>query len=170
MPPLIVTLQMDEVAFERLDALRRKHFPPERNFLPAHITLFHALPETEETAIRMKLNDIARQAAPMPLRIDQPRFLGFGVAFDVKSDALIMLRAQLAESWSKGLTAQDQQRYKPHITVQNKVSADAARALHEQLVREWQPFEAQGTGLLLWRYLGGPWELIETFAFAGVEK
>jgi 2'-5' RNA ligase len=170
MPPLIVTLQMDEMAFERLDALRRRHFPPQRNFLPAHITLFHALPEAEETAIREKLRDVVRQTAPMPLRMEQPRFLGFGVALDVMSDALIALRGTLAHTWAPWLTAQDQQRYKPHVTVQNKASADAAKALHEQLAREWQPLQGQGTGLLLWRYQGGPWERVETFAFAGDEK
>jgi 2'-5' RNA ligase len=159
-------LQMDEVAFERLDMLRRRHFPRERNFLPAHITLFHALPEAEENAIRQMLHEQAYQTAPLPLLIDQPSLLGNGVALEVNSEVLIALRARLAKAWPAWLPAQDQQRYKPHVTVQNKTSAGAAKALHEQLLREWQPLHAHGIGLLLWRYLGGPWGLIETFAFA----
>ena len=42
--PLILTLRFDGEAFARLDDLRRAHFPPERNQIPAHLTLFHALP------------------------------------------------------------------------------------------------------------------------------
>jgi hypothetical protein len=44
-PPLIVTALMDAVAQERFDQLRRSHFPPERNHLDAHLTLFHRLPD-----------------------------------------------------------------------------------------------------------------------------
>jgi hypothetical protein len=48
MSPLILTLEMDTHSFEILDALRKKHFPPERNVLDAHITLFHKLPGEQE--------------------------------------------------------------------------------------------------------------------------
>lgn len=42
--------------------------------------------------------------------------------------------------------------------------------MDEGALREWQPLEACGIGLLLWRYLGGPWELIATIAFTGMDK
>ena len=42
--PLILTLKLDQASFTRLDALRQAHFPPERNWLSAHLTLFHHLP------------------------------------------------------------------------------------------------------------------------------
>jgi hypothetical protein len=48
MPPLIVTALLDEAAQERFDRLRREHFPPERNHLAAHLTLFHRLPDDPE--------------------------------------------------------------------------------------------------------------------------
>lgn len=35
---------MDEDSFEFFNALRRAHFPPERNPLSVHITLFYHLP------------------------------------------------------------------------------------------------------------------------------
>ena len=44
-PPLIVTALLDEAAQQRFDRLRRSHFPPERNHLDAHLTLFHRLPD-----------------------------------------------------------------------------------------------------------------------------
>ena len=42
--PLILTLQLDERSFAFFGAQRRRYFPLERNFIPAHLTLFHALP------------------------------------------------------------------------------------------------------------------------------
>jgi hypothetical protein len=42
--PLILTLGLDRASFERFEALRRAHFPPALNRVPAHVTLFHHLP------------------------------------------------------------------------------------------------------------------------------
>ncbi len=56
---------------------------------------------------------------------------------------------------------------KPHVTVQNKVSPERARALREQLLATFSPFEVEGVGLSLWRYLGGPWEPVGTYRFGG---
>ena len=42
--PLVLTAALDDETFDWLDGLRRRHFPPERNHLAAHLTLFHALP------------------------------------------------------------------------------------------------------------------------------
>ena len=55
-PPLLVTLAMDEPTFGRLDALRSLHFPPGRNLVPAHVSLFHHLPRDEEAAVRLSLS------------------------------------------------------------------------------------------------------------------
>lgn len=54
---------------------------------------------------------------------------------------------------------------RPHVTVQNKVSPQKARALRERLEQTFTPFEVRGEGLLLWRYLGGPWELVGEYLF-----
>ena len=42
--PLILTAQLPDDMHARYTALRDAHFPPERNYLEAHVTLFHALP------------------------------------------------------------------------------------------------------------------------------
>lgn len=39
----ILTAELDAENFFWLDDLRRKHFPPERNLLCAHLTMFHQL-------------------------------------------------------------------------------------------------------------------------------
>nr|WP_316627686.1 hypothetical protein [uncultured Brevundimonas sp.] len=39
------------------------------------------------------------------------------------------------------------------------------RLLHEQLQLEFAPFHIFVEGLLFWRYLGGPWELVDRLTF-----
>jgi 2'-5' RNA ligase len=163
--PLILTLKLDQKTFSYFDQLRQQHFPPERNFLPAHITLFHALPGDQESSIQQTLQQFCSQTSVLSLAFPKLRFLGKGVAVKVDCPELVQLRQQLAKNWNGWLSRQDQQGYRPHITIQNKTTAETARQLYDQLVNEWQPFEGSGEGLLLWYYKGGPWELVDEFAF-----
>src|SRR4051794_5730118 len=78
-PPLIVTAQLDAGAQALLDGLRRAHFPPERNHLAAHLTLFHHLPGAEEDAVTATLREHAARA-PLTGTADRPMKLGRGVA------------------------------------------------------------------------------------------
>jgi len=167
--PLLVTLQLDPNTFDVLDQLRQHHFPPARNHLLAHITLFHALPGDELDSIRHTLQQVCAGQTVLPLNLPKPWFIGRGVAIDVDCEGLLRLRADLAQRWQSWVTPQDQQRYHPHITVQNKVPPEQARQLYDHLVNTWTPMVGQGTGLLLWRYVGGPWEPIDTMPF-GVES
>ena len=54
-----------------------------------------------------------------------------------------------------------------HATVQNKVAAERARALHAELAAILPTREGRAEGLLLWRYRGGPWEPAGSFSFTG---
>jgi 2'-5' RNA ligase len=83
-------------------------------------------------------------------------FLGKGIALECSSPFLNQLQQDLAQSWTDWLTAQDRQKYRPHITIQNKVSPEQARQLYEQTKKAWHPFTGQGEGLLLWHYRGSP--------------
>lgn len=168
-PPLILTLKLDQSSFDRVNLLRQQHFPPARNFLPAHITLFHALPGVEEPQIRQQLHKLCSQTAPIALHLAGVRSLGRGVAIEVESPALLQLQQNLAKSWHDWLTPQDRQHYRPHITIQNKVAPEQARQLLQQFAQEWQPLSGSGEGLLLWYYRGGPWERVEEIGFAAAE-
>lgn len=165
--PLILTLELDAASFAHFDGLRRRHFPAARNFIPAHLTLFHHLPGERAPDIAARLGDIARGAPRMTLNVTGLRFLGRGVAYTLESEALQRLRGELARDWSGALTAQDRQPFRPHVTIQNKASPDDARSLHATLSSAFTPFAACGTGLRLWRYRGGPWERAGTFPFDG---
>lgn len=165
--PLILTLGMDGGSFARLDALRREHFPPERNFLPAHVTLFHHLPGDDPAGIAAALREVQAGRSRPLLRATGLRFLGKGVAYAFDAPALSELRAALAARWASRLTPQDRQPFRPHVTIQNKAAPAEARALMERLEAGFEPFGVVGESLLLWRYLGGPWQPLGEFPFGG---
>lgn len=167
--PLILTLGLDEHSFAFFDEKRRRYFPPERNFIPAHITLFHHLPGDEEHAVMRDLDEVAQRSMEIGLKVMGLRFLGRGVAYDLHSPAFDSLRAALSRRWEPWLTKQDRQRIKPHVTVQNKVTPDEAKRVHKELEAAFTPFIVLGQRLDLWRYLGGPWEKVASCPFSGTE-
>jgi 2'-5' RNA ligase len=165
--PLIVTLAFDAESFAFFQAARQRHFPPERNLIPAHLTLFHALPGEGTETVSRDLAEICRSKPSFELRVVGLRSLGRGVAYTLESAALARLRGALAARWADWLTPQDRQKHQPHVTVQNKVTPEAARALLSELQAGFTPFTAMAAGLHLWYYRGGPWELIRTYRFGG---
>lgn len=163
---LIVTAELGASDFAWLDHLRRAHFPPERNQLPAHLTMFHALPPAAEAELRSRLGSLA--ASPPPVaRIEGLMNLGGGVAFRVVSPDLDDIRGELAHDLRGLLSAQDAGGWRPHVTIQNKVAPKVARCLLEQLERDFRPRALSISGLGLHRYLDGPWERVATYAFRG---
>jgi hypothetical protein len=163
---LIVTAELGAPDFAWLDALRRRHFPPERNQLPAHLTIFHALPPSAEAEARHRLSRLANRRPPRA-QIAGLMDLGGGVAFRVVSDELDVIRAELGEGLAGLLGAQDSQGWRPHVTIQNKVAPKVARALLAQLERGFTPRPLAIAGLGLHRYLGGPWEQLAAYPFRG---
>jgi 2'-5' RNA ligase len=163
--PLILTLRFDERSFAFFDAQRRRYFPPERNFIPAHLTLFHHLPGEHLDSIRRDIEACASGQRPFPLDVTGLRSLGRGVAYVLASLELAELRRHFALQWNDWLKPQDRQRHQPHVTVQNKVDPTQARALLEDLSESFMPFQVTGVGLDLWWYRGGPWEKVQSFHF-----
>src|SRR3954464_12724288 len=88
MAPLLVTLAPDPATFDRLDALRRRFFPPERNLVPAHISMFHLLPREEERLVRDALTDAVVGRDPIGLRFPSLKRLGRGMAAEVAAPEL----------------------------------------------------------------------------------
>ena len=164
--PLIVTLQLGERAQAAFDELRLAHFPPERNHMQAHVTLFHALPAQELARVRDDLAGLAAAASPYDVEVVRVRSLGRGVAYDLRSPVLAAQRAELARRWQPWLTAQDARPHTPHVTVCNKVEPAVARALLHRLQDGFVPYAVPATGLALWRYLGGPWEPLGVYRFS----
>jgi 2'-5' RNA ligase len=163
--PLVLTLTLDEAATTFFNQLRQRHFPAERNYLKAHLTLFHQLPGAEADRLVSELHSVSQQYRPLKLVVKEVRLLGRGVAYRLESVLLQQLHRQLQKQWRAYLTPQDQQKLWPHVTVQNKVSSNEAKRLHAQLSEDFTPFEVTGTGLHLWEYHGGPWQSRQEVAF-----
>ncbi|MGK2910675.1 MAG: 2'-5' RNA ligase family protein [Sphingobium sp.] len=164
--PIIVTALMGAADFGWADGLRQAHFPAERNKLPAHITLFHHLPPSanEELAALLARMSVS---SPPEARLADVMNLGRGVAFRVESPALLIMRNDIADAFQGLLTPQDAAPPRLHITVQNKVRPEEARALLQQLRSEFKPRPLVISGLAMWWYRGGPWELIRRYSFRG---
>jgi hypothetical protein len=163
---LIVTAEIGPEDQAWLDRLRRAHFPPERNQLPAHLTMFHALAPSLEAELRHRLAGAAREPPP-DAAIAGLMDLGGGVAFRIVSGDLDSIRADIAETFRGSLTALDSPGWRPHVTIQNKVAHKVARALLVELETGFQEHRLRITGLGLHRYLGGPWERLAIYPFRG---
>lgn len=166
MSALIVTAELGREDFAWLDGQRRAYFPPERNQLSAHLTMFHALPPSLEDEARREL---ASQAANPPpgATIAGLMNLGRGVAYRVVSDDLERIRRDVAAHFHGALTAQDAGGWRPHVTIMNKAEPRAAKGLLLELERDFRPRPLAIHGLGLHRYLGGPWEILGRWSFRG---
>jgi 2'-5' RNA ligase len=164
--PLILTLSLDERSFAFFDEKRRRYFPPDRNFIPAHLTLFHHLPGEQLGMIQDFLDQRCSALKSFRLDVTGLRLLGRGVAYMLHSSNLTELHHSLASRWAPWLTPQDRQKLQPHVTVQNKVEPQTARALQLALAEAFVSFQVTAIGLDLWWYRGGPWEKVKGFPFA----
>jgi hypothetical protein len=163
---LIVTAELGASDLAWLNGLRRAHYLADRNLVPAHLTVFHALPPSAEAEIRYTLSRYSSEKPPRAT-IEGVLNLGSGVAFRVVSSDLDRIRRELSGHFQGLLGAQDAGGWRPHVTIQNKVSANAARALIANLEREFRPCLLAISGLGLHRYLDGPWQRLVAYPFRG---
>lgn len=166
--PLILTLQLDADTQRRFDDERRMHFPPGRTAVVAHVTLFHALQGADEPAIADVLVDTVAGIVAFDVSVRMPVSLGNGAAYPLASPTLHAMHRELQHRWWSSLTRQDQQGFRAHVTVQNKVSAEVARRTLAELRAAFVPFSCTAVGIRLWRYDGGPWTARGTYPFQSV--
>ena len=164
--PLLVTADLPADVFAWAEGLRRRHYPPERNRVRAHVTLFHALPPSVEGELRRLL---ARHAAlpPPAAELTGIMKLGRGTAIDIASPELDSIHAELAHDLHGVLTPQDAARRRLHVTVQNKVTAAEAKALQAELAAQFRKRSFAFAGLALHRWRGGLWEDAGRWPFRG---
>ena len=147
-----------------LQQARRDHYPAERNQVPAHLTLFHHLPPGIEAELGRRLG-VATATPPPQATIAGILDLGGGTAYRVESDALMVIREELADAFHGLLMPQDRAPWRPHITIQNKVEPREAKALQARLRAGFEPRPLAIRALASWHYRGGPWEPIRTHMF-----
>lgn len=165
--PLIVTASFGPGDDGWLQQLRRTHYPPERNRVPAHLTLFRHLPPSLSRELSARLAEAA--ASPPPrARVAGVVDLGEGTALRVESEELSEIRDSLAEAFHGLLTPQDLSPWLPHVTIQNKVAPREARALQRRLRASFEPRPLAIRALASWRYCeDGRWEPLRVHPFRG---
>jgi hypothetical protein len=164
--PIVVTALFGDGDNGWLQELRRAHYPPERNRVPAHLTLFHHLPPAIEGELSRRLATYAATPAPRA-ELAGVIDLGGGTALRVDSEELEDIRHDLALAFHGLLTPQDRAPWRPHVTIQNKVEPGEAKALQQRLGAAFERRPLAIQGLASWRYLGGPWEPIRSHIFRG---
>jgi 2'-5' RNA ligase len=164
---LILTVLIDEKAQIYFDNLREEHFPAERNYLKAHLSLFHNLPQ--EDLIYKTLEEIGEHRGAFDLQVKGIVSIGNGVAFKIESRQLQEIHASLQKHFDWCLIPQDRQKLWPHITIQNKVCVEQVKLLKAFLEQDFKPMTIQARGFVLWEYLNGPWALHKVFNF-GIKK
>jgi len=162
--PFVLTLEMDGESFAALDALRRRYYAPERNLVPAHVTLFYRLPAERSREIKALLNKLAASQRPLDIAAGEPKLLERGVGIFLSSPQLNALRDELAREWWPWLDEQDRAGIRPHVTIQTTDSEVEARKTL-QAMRATRLPRIRGVGLHLWRYRDGPWEHEQLFRF-----
>ena len=164
--PLIVTAQFAKDDHAWLEGLRRAHYPFDQNRVPVHLTMFQGLPPSAVDELQHQLA-FHSAAAPPRASIEGLMNLGNGVAYRVVSEELEAIRESIADHFHGMLCGPDAAGWRPHITIQNKVPAKQAKALLDELQRDFRSRPVGISGLLLHRYRGGPWETLATYKFRG---
>src|ERR1700712_4946573 len=141
----VLTLALDDVSQQRFEVERRRYFPPALNRIPAHLTLFHTLPEDDPTID--SLRRIAGLNTAFAVDVSEVRSIGRGVVFGITSSELLDLHRALRAAFEQVLSAQDRQGFRPHVVAQNKVTSELAKETLKALQAEFVPWQAQGVGL-----------------------
>ena len=152
-----------------LNAQRTLHYPPERNRVPAHLTLFHHLPPSASDDLCARLKMECKEPAP-PARISGIMGLGTGNAYRIESPQLDDMRWRLAEAFATLLMAQDRADWVAHVTVQNKVKPSVAKVTKDAMAAAFRPRAISVIGLAAYHYRDGPWEEIAGYAFGSGRK
>lgn len=134
--PLILTLQMDDASEKRFDRLREAHFPPERNHLRAHLTLFRRLPAQHDREIRLHAGRRSEDISPFTLTVTDVRFLGCGMAFGFSSPELASLRNELAGRWMRWLGRRTARDSGPRDDAEQGLSKKRERCMSDC----WRPY------------------------------
>ena len=165
--PFILTAALPPDIQGWAEGLRCAHYPPTRNHLHAHVTLFHAFAPSLLEELTGFLPRITAEFAPPEADITGLMDLGTGTAIALASAPVLALRAMIAEHFRGSLTAQDLYEPRLHITIQNKVTKHEARALQAVLAPAITERRFVFPALELHCYKGGPWELVKRSGFRG---
>lgn len=171
----IVTLYTNAELHDKVTLMRKRYFPKHLNKLSAHLTLFHALPESRlESDVVPLLESFTSKTAQFPIIAGPPFAMNKGIGISVPrqkgGQEARNVHEALLKVWSEGgfLTSQDARHSGVHYTIMNKVDdpKEVSKAL-QQVKSEWTETVGTAVGLALWQYDRGYWRSERLFPFEG---
>lgn len=166
----VLTLKVTDALAKPMEEMRNRYFPKHLNRTGAHLTLFHALPESKMEVLDQGLAQMAGSVQPFAVSSGKPFRMRKGVGINVDEGYQTMkhVHGDLQSQWSSFLSEQDAGGFRPHWTVMNKV--DDEQAVHEAFSTIRQELsernqEGQAVGLDLWRYDRGNWIFTREYLF-----
>ncbi|KAK5952721.1 hypothetical protein OHC33_006313 [Knufia fluminis] len=151
-PSYVLSLWTDRAHNDSMNSLRKTYFPPKLNKIPAHITLFHALPGSKlESDVLPAIRHIASRTPPYRVRATNPMRLSHGVGIKVADDIdhandstrgrnmTRIVHAELRKKWGEWLSEQDSTPPRFHYTVMNKVNNE--RVVEQALAQLEESFK-----------------------------
>lgn len=168
--PFIVTAELPPDILAWADELRRQHYPPERNRLAAHVTLFHSFAPSLRDELRGVLAGMAGEFSAPSASMNGTLDLGSGTALAIASSEMDAIRALIAEHFHGALTAQDLHEPRLHITIQNKVVRRVAIALQQELAGSLRSRDFVFRGLALHIYRTTHWDTLGEWPFRGKSR
>ncbi|KAI1330800.1 hypothetical protein F5Y16DRAFT_361230 [Xylariaceae sp. FL0255] len=174
----VLTLRTNAEHEAQMTALRERYFPAHLLKVPqAHITLFHALPESLLSTIISDLTSRTALVSSFPIHTEKPYGSKRGVFIPVTGlEKAKSLRQALQSRWWKWLSPQDQSLFghgqgrgkgKGHYTIMNKVDdEDVVKSCLDELEADFTISKGFAVGLALWRYDRGWWRHEQDFRFS----
>ncbi|KAJ4991991.1 hypothetical protein SVAN01_02586 [Stagonosporopsis vannaccii] len=168
----VLTLKLTDSLAKPMNSIREQYFPKRLNRTPAHLTLFHALPDSRFEAIDGGLSQLSGSTKPFFVSAGKPFRMRLGVGVNVGKgyNKMKQVHEELRSQWMPHLSEQDQGGWKPHWTVMNKVNeekkvTEAFQAVEKEMLQN--VWEGQAIGLDLWRYDKGNWIFANEYKFKG---
>ncbi len=168
----VLTLKLTDSLAKPMNLMREQYFPKRLNRTPAHLTLFHALPDSQFAAIDGGLSQLSASTKPFFVSTGKPFRMRLGVGVNVGKgyNKMKQVHESLRSNWMPHLSEQDQGGWRPHWTVMNKVNEEervneAFHAVEKEMLQNIQ--EGQAVGLDLWRYDKGNWIFANGYRFEG---
>lgn len=154
---LIITLKIESDAQSFFEEKRKQYFPNYCNYVAAHLTYFHAAPDSS-----LFVDSLKAQAPQSAILMEANTIEPFnnGMAYAVKNERLQALHSDLQQQFLKQLSGKDKKIWKPHITVQNKVTEFKAQKSYLELAKNFTPFKFKVEGFNAYVYAKQKWEFI----------
>jgi 2'-5' RNA ligase len=163
----VLTLKTSAELNEKMQALRGKWFPQHRNKVPAHITLFHALPRSRIIQVSESLETLSARTRCFDITTGHvlKRRNGVAVGLGQGEEDVKKVFGLVKDQFLECLSQQDRS-FKAHWTVMNK--EDDSRRVEDAFrdVEGTGVVKGVARGLVLWRYeKNGTWSFEREFGF-----